>query len=149
MRLAVLAAGWCVAGCRGQPTAITSDANVESGTLTLARDIQPILDANCTRCHALGAGEPHGNPHFTADASRTSLAGTSECTSNGVPVRYVVAGQTEDSFVMFKLGAPSNLVIADMKCAETMPYNADSPLADSDPQAVDVIRRWILDGAPP
>lgn len=138
----------CIAGCGIAPPATHADADVTPGVVTLARDIQPILDRNCTRCHALGAGQPHGNPHFTADASRLSLSGTSQCTSNGVPVRYVVAGQPAESFLMFKLGAPSSLAVVDMKCATTMPYNFDSPLAESDPQAVEQIRQWILDGAP-
>lgn len=137
----------CGSGCRTASQMPSTDADAAVGMPTLARDIQPILDANCTRCHALGAGEPHGNPHFTVDSSMTSLGGTSQCTSAGVPVRYVVAGRPEDSFLMFKLGAPTNLIITDMKCAKTMPYNADAPLADSDPVAVARIRQWILDGA--
>lgn len=145
MRAWIAVALASAAACRAASQAPTPDA--EAGTLTLAHDIQPILDASCIRCHAVGAGDPHGNPHFTADSSKTSLAGTSLCTSEGVPVRYVVPGQPDDSFLMFKLGASTNLVITDMTCAQTMPYNADFPLADSDPDAIARIRQWIVDGA--
>lgn len=123
------------------------DGGITPASLTLARDVQPILDEYCVRCHALGAGDPHGNPHFTRVDTRASLNGTSSCTSGGVRVRFVVPGRPEDSFLLYKLGATTNLTITGATCQQMMPYGADAPLAELDPQAIATIQQWILDGA--
>ena len=128
-------------------TTLAPDASISSEALVLARDIQPILDMYCVRCHALGAADPHGNPHFTSDSSRRSLQKLSECTSGGAPVPLVVAGRPEESFLLYKLGAATNLTVAGMTCEQKMPYDAEAPLAELDPEAVARIRQWVLDGA--
>lgn len=135
-------------GCGTEPN-VSADASVTTtGTLTLSRDIQPILDMYCVKCHALGAQEPHGNPHFTRDVARSSLQEISACTNGGARVRLVVPGKPDESFVLYKLGASTTLNISGMPCDQKMPFQAEQPLADSDPDAVARIRQWILDGAP-
>lgn len=134
----------------GQPDSTTGTepgAPGGAGPLTLASDIQPILDTYCVRCHAAGVTTPHGNYHLTADSSAASLGGVSACTNAGTRVRFVVAGRPEDSFLLYKLGATSNLVITGASCEEKMPVGADEPLAVTDAPAVETIRQWILDGA--
>lgn len=137
-----------ILGCGTEPMQpATPDAGISSTSLTLARDVQPLLNENCTRCHALAAPEPHGNPHFTPDVSRASLATTSACTSGGARVALVVPGKPEDSFLMYKLGAPTNLTISGSPCTDKMPIGGDGPFAETDPELVARIRQWILDGA--
>lgn len=123
------------------------DATLSTEPLTLARDIQPILDKYCVRCHAYGAGDPHGEPHFTVDSSKRALETASDCTNGGVRVPLVVPSKPDASFLLFKLGVTTDLSIEGMECVKTMPLGSDEPLAQIDPDAVSRIRQWILDGA--
>lgn len=134
-------------GCGESAAPPSPDASFEAAPLTLARDIQPILDRYCVQCHALGAGNPHGEPHFTRDASGRSVGTLSDCMHAGQRVPLVLAGRPESSFLMYKLGAATTLVISGTSCEQRMPLAADAPLAQTDPDAVDQIRRWIAEGA--
>lgn len=145
--LQALAGAIATMGC-ATDAGVSADASVTTGSPTLSRDIQPILDMYCVKCHALGAPEPHGNPHFTRDVAKASLQGLSACTSGEARVRLVVAGKPDESFLLYKLGAPTTLTIAGMPCNQMMPFQAGDPLADTDPDAVARVRQWIIDGAP-
>lgn len=134
-------------GCGTDAGVPPPDGGVSTQPLTLARDIQPILDEYCVGCHAFGAGDPHGEPHFTRDNSKRAFQTVSDCTHGGVRVPLVVPGRPEASFLMFKLGMIADLSIAGMPCVQTMPLGADAPLAEIDPQATARIRQWIADGA--
>ena len=134
-------------GCGTEPADPAADASTSSAPLTLSRDIQPILDEYCVTCHAYGAGDPHGNPHFTPDSSARSFRESSDCTSGGTRVRLVVPGKPEESFVLYKLGAETALTITGTPCEQKMPFEAETPLAESDPAALARIRQWIIDGA--
>lgn len=123
------------------------DASVSTAPLTLVRDIQPILDKYCVRCHAYGAGDPHGEPHFTADESKLAFQRVSDCTDGGSPVALVSPGRPEVSFLLFKLGAATDMNIVGDPCEQMMPLRADDPLAVTDPDALARIRQWIVDGA--
>ena len=136
------------AACGIEPTSEPGpDASVSTAPLTLAQDVQPILDKYCVRCHAYGAGDPHGEPHFTADESKLALERVSDCTHGGAPVALVSPGRPEASFLLFKLGAATDMNISGDPCEQTMPLRGDDPLAVTDPDAVARIRQWILDGA--
>lgn len=132
-------------GCGLEPTtqSDTPDASVTPRPLTLAQDIQPILNKHCVRCHAPGRRAPH----FTAAASRRSLDGASDCMDRGARVALVTPGSPEVSFLLFKLGAPTDMDITGAPCDEMMPVDADAPLVATDPEAVARIRQWITDGA--
>ena len=148
----LIASGLVIIGCGTDPTETTepmsdADAGVSAEPLTLARDVQPILDRYCVGCHALGAGDPHGNPHLTSDSSRQSLQGTSACMNGGAQMAFVVPGKPEDSFLLYKLGAMTSLSVVGTTCEQKMPLRADASLAETDPAAVALIRQWIVDGA--
>jgi hypothetical protein len=112
-------------------------------TVSYVRDIQPIWDAYCVRCHGLQT------PKLAAPGSRLALDGKSrfpECN----PAPFVVAGQPEQSFLYFKLTRLSEQPL-DAACERWMPaaWNGtrDTPLVEIDPEAVTLIRQWILEGA--
>lgn len=133
--------------CGAEPRSSADTVVAGTQPLTLAADIQPILDTYCIDCHIEGAGDPHGDPHFTSDTSRAALMGMSDCTSGGERVRLVTPGAPETSFLLHKLGASTMLSVVGSKCSDMMPLRADAPLADLDPEAVMKIRAWIEDGA--
>ena len=145
--LVTIATALLAMGCGGEPTNAELDAAIIAGPLSLTRDIQPILNEHCVRCHAYGASDPHGEPHFTPDSSSLAMRTTSDCTSGGSRVPLVVAGDPEGSFLMFKLGAATRLSITGTPCVQMMPLRGDAPLAETDPDTVAQIRQWIVDGA--
>ena len=127
----------------------TDAPNVEAdaSTLSYARDIQPIWDEYCSRCHF----RPVPALELSAERSWQDLSsGVSNWSECGA---FVVPGQPEQSLLYFKLtgmAAPGTEI--DPDCARPMPADwegqGDTPLREIDPAAVERVRAWILAGAP-
>lgn len=142
-------------GCHGAAgetgdSSVDSDTDVQDTDVTgsYADTIQPIWDGYCNRCHQRGI------PNLTSDAgSGPLLTGTAQCGPGGAVVHYVVPGDPLNSFLMWKLAGASSLTITDDVvggCTATMPQGEiqnPAPLNELDPDAVTVIRNWIIAGA--
>ncbi|MGA9519867.1 MAG: hypothetical protein WBV82_00300 [Myxococcaceae bacterium] len=111
------------------------DAGVPNGAVSYSKDVQPILNAYCTGCHT--AGNPRGNLNLDPGVSRGELLNVpSGCNNQVVNVK---AADPQGSMLWRKImGDPT-------RCNAVMPTNG--ALNSFDPEAADVIERWIQQGA--
>jgi hypothetical protein len=114
-------------------------------TISYARDIQPIWDRHCNRCHNFHT------PHLTAPGSRQNLDAASwrTCT-NDEHAPFIVPGHPEQSFLYYKITGTFAAPIIARGCDRLMPADQngrDIPLIEVDPDAVERIRTWIAEGA--
>lgn len=137
----VLALGAGVAACG-------TDAPVEvSERVDYQRDIQPVWDQYCNGCHNFTT------PNLVASRGGTDLEMRSwyKCNQGDGPATLVVPGDPESSFLYFKLtGEAPERYWTGEGCDRLMPADLDgidTPLIQIDPGAVDLVRRWIEQGA--
>jgi hypothetical protein len=115
-----LAAGAAVlglAGCSGE------------GTVSYARDVEPILQANCLSCHK------EGGAGF--EASGFSMASYDELMKGTQYGPMIVAGDSEGSNLLVLMEGRADPSIS-------MPHGSMEPVGKAD---IDTIRRWIDQGA--
>jgi hypothetical protein len=106
-----------LAGCTGE------------GAVSYARDVQPILKANCLSCHQSG-GAGYEASGFSMASYDDLMQGTS-----GGPM--VVPGDSAGSNLLVLMEGRADPSIS-------MPHGANEPVAKAD---IDTIRRWIDQGA--
>lgn len=99
------------------------------GTVSYARDVEPILQANCLSCHqAGGAG---------FEASGFSMASYDELMKGTQYGAMIVAGDSEGSNLLVLMEGRADPSIS-------MPHGSMEPIGKAD---IDTIRRWIDQGA--
>jgi len=131
-------------GTGGVPEVSAGAAGGETSiTISYRRDIQPIWNEYCTRCHGIQS------PKLEAPDSRNNLDASSrfpECRN----APFVVPGEPDKSFLYFKLTRMTDVPL-DPACERWMPADwggmRDVPLIEIDPDAVARVRQWILEGA--
>ena len=115
-------------------------------SISYARDVQPIFDAHCTNCHAIGVfgfnltgGIDENGLDLTQGRSYRALVGQSTFQRPDLaPTLRVAPGAPENSYILQKLESSTP------KLGERMPLN-DPPLT---PTQIERIRAWIARGAP-
>lgn len=149
----------CGISCRYLPAAVvvaiafvscngtnpTQPADPEPAT-SFAADIQPIFDANCTTCHAIGVfgfnltgGLEQNGLDLTPGRSYAALVGQPTFQRPEVaPTFRVAPGSPGNSYILQKLTS------ATPKVGEQMP-RSNEPLT---PAQIERIRAWIARGAP-
>ncbi|EPX59290.1 hypothetical protein D187_003194 [Cystobacter fuscus DSM 2262] len=120
---------------------VTRSVNVEVSIPSYARDIQPIWDAQCTRCHNSSTASRGG---LNLDAGK-SWASMVNIKSNNAPcistnLARVLPKQPDDSLLVKKL-------IANPLCGTRMPQD-NLAYFDEHPGELTRIRSWILADAP-
>ncbi len=128
------------AGCIEEASTRTNEQRV-----SYRDDVQPIWDRWCTRCHNFHT------PHLTAAESAEDLQELSwaKCDGGTEKARFIVPGDPEKSFLLFKLTAVNTNNYLD-GCGRPMPADQAGrsiPLIELDPDAVATIRTWIEAGA--
>ena len=106
-----------------------------AGEVDFQRDIVPIFKSSCVMCHLPGT-EP-GGLALHPKGGYTNLVGVKSMQS---PLLRVTPGSPEDSYLYRKLVGTQ---VAAGGAGERMPFG-DSQLSK---EQIDVIRRWIEDGA--
>ena len=111
------------------PQDVTVNFNVNS--ISFATDVQPIFNSSCTGCHFTGSVAPD----LTAANAYAAIVGiTSTCNS----LKYVNPNSPSTSFLLQKMDGTQGA------CGASMPFGSAIL-----PQATrDIIRHWILAGAP-
>jgi uncharacterized membrane protein len=100
---------------------------------SLAADVQPIFDANCTSCHS-GSFAPKG----MSLAPGVAFMDTVSIDSMEVPeVARVLPGDPDNSYLFWKITDNPSII------GESMPRNSP-PMT---PREIRMIRRWIEQGA--
>lgn len=105
-----------------------------SAKVRFNRDVQPIFDANCVACHQTGGA--HGNLNLEAGYAYRAIVSRP---SSEVRLLRVNPGKPEKSYLFHKLSG-THLRVGGS--GARMP--ATGPL---DRNSIDVIRRWISEGA--
>ncbi len=107
------------------PASTTVAVRAQDTTVSFARDIVPILERSCYRCHG---GEDEGLLTVELGLNMTTYEG-------------LLAGSDDGTVV--EPGKPDESYIIDMVVFGDMPEEGD-PLT---PEEIDIIRRWIAAGA--
>ena len=131
--LTVLALG--ASACSTSPGSTPSATTASTG-VSLSKDIQPILNANCVICHQGTAG-PMGL-NMQVGSAYKNLVNVKSAES---PLMRVAPGTPDKSYIVNKLLGTQGQI--DGSGAQ-MPYGAP-PLSQSQ---IDLIRQWITQGAP-
>jgi hypothetical protein len=130
--LVVLGLIMTLAACSDDDNDGGNGGPVGPGPVSFETDIQPILDASCVGCHGDGGS---GGLDLRGSVSYANLVGT--VSQNYAPALRVVAGDPEAS-------------VLHEKVADTGAFGGLMPprgaLASED---VELIRRWIAEGANP
>jgi mono/diheme cytochrome c family protein len=141
-RLSILAGAGALAfaslvvlsGFTGARAAGVSDAPVPgsapASAVSFANDVRPIFEAKCVSCH--GAADEDGRPRKEAYLDLTTYDGLMAGSEFG---SVVEAGNADDSVLM------------DMIVAGDMPSQDDGPVDPLSEEEIDLIRRWIDEGA--
>ncbi len=138
---AMLVLGVCFAACG------TDENPDDSERVDYRRDVQPIWDQYCNRCHNFFT------PHLVAREAGSDLEMRSwyKCNQGSDHAAFVVPGDPEASFLYYKLtGEVPERYWTEEACNRLMPADfngGDTPLIQIDPVAVDTVRRWIEQGA--
>jgi hypothetical protein len=128
---------------------------VSGPTVTLSRDVQPILSSHCavSFCHGAPLGAPMS---LQTSDTYTSLVGVAACEAPAF--KRVEAGSSATSYLLMKLQGTQSAIldgggcgsctfvagtVAD--CGGRMPLGGPPFLADAE---IQVIREWIDEGAP-
>lgn len=127
--LGVLAA---VVGCTSSPS--PSPSPTPSG-VSFARDIQPILNANCVACHQ-GATGPGGLSLEPGSAYKNLV----NVRSTESPLMRVAPGAPDKSYLLNKLLGTQTQVGGS---GAQMPFGAPLPQ-----NQINLIQQWISQGAP-
>jgi hypothetical protein len=152
MRALALVFSTVLIGCATDPASSPADelpTEPVEGDVSYASDVQPIWDAYCVDCHTAGHHRP------VLDRGPDALLTTADSGCGGADGRfeYVVPGDPDASFLIYKLTLGGDLDVADpanapQTCTRAMPETyPGEPLEDVDPAAVETIRRWIAQGA--
>ena len=107
----------------------------EAGEVSFLRDVVPVFKTSCVMCHLPGT-EP-GGLALHPKGGYANLVGVKSTQS---PLLRVAPGSPEDSYLYRKLIGTQ---VAAGGTGERMPFG-DSSLSN---EQIDVIRRWIADGA--
>lgn len=122
---------------------------------TLAANVLPIFGTNCAislACHQMGSTHPPNLGGMGVAAATVAAGIVGVNTTEVATMKYVVAGQPQNSYLMHKVEVPNpgcGLACkppADMAagCSTRMPSGTDVPLSDAD---IGTIRDWIKAGA--
>jgi hypothetical protein len=106
---------------------MTACGNEQS--ISFSKDVEPILDANCSRCHKSG-GQGQIASGFSMDSYATLMKGT-----NYGPM--IVAGDPEGSNMLVLMEGRADPSIS-------MPHGAQKPVSKED---IHTVRLWIEQGA--
>jgi mono/diheme cytochrome c family protein len=121
--LARLLAGALLAGA----TLLT--AGCDGGAVSYARDVEPILQANCLSCHQPGGAG--------FEASGFSMASYDDLMKGTQYGPMVIPGDSEGSNLLVLMEGRADPSIS-------MPHGSMEPVSDAD---IATIRRWIDQGA--
>jgi mono/diheme cytochrome c family protein len=114
------------------PTLYADDA------ISYKNQIQPIFNAQCVFCHVTGA--ENGGLNLARSLSYNNLVSAPSSESK---LLRVVPGKPEDSYLMHKLQG-TQLSVGGI--GDAMPRT--DPPRRLDPAQLELIRNWILQGAP-
>lgn len=120
----ILAVGFSLSA---QETASVNLPPPATGTIVFDRDIRPVLETSCLRCH--GGEKPRS--HFRLDDRAAALNGGDENTND------IVAGDSTNSLLI-------PYVARQVKDMEMPPVGKGSPLAA---EQISLLRAWIDQGA--
>ena len=153
----VLAASFLTLGACGSetddpPGDTCVDYSAVSGSASFELDVMPLFDQACnsSSCHS-GAAAPEGLALTAVDAAeRTALVGLlTSASAKRANMKLVTAGDPANSFLLLKCEYDKDGIAecasdcSALGCGSPMPSGA-TMLTDSE---LDVLRRWIKDGA--
>lgn len=115
--------------------AAASGAAADTGSVSFAADIVPLLSERCVSCHL--TGQEQGGLALHPKAAYASLVGARSRQSD---LFLVEAGEPARSYLYLKL---SNEHLAAGGEGERMPMGGSA----LEPAELEVIRRWIAEGA--
>ena len=108
--------------------------------VSLARDVQPILDRHCVACHLYES--PQGGLSLEAGDTHGATVGVP---SSEAPLPRIAPGDPERSYLVHKLRGTQASVGGS---GARMPFNADTGGNGLAADELDAIERWIRAGAP-
>jgi len=112
-------------------TAVTASADEP---VSFKRDVVPILNRDCVMCHM--EGTELGGLSLYPDPRGNLI----DMRSRQCPLSLVDPGKPESSYLLFKMLGTQESVNGK---GRRMPWDYSLPAAD-----IDLMRRWILEGAP-
>lgn len=145
---------WQGLACSNKDAVLGVAKPVSGPTVSLSRDVQPILTNHCAiaGCHSAPLGGPMS---LQASDSYTALVGVAACEAPAL--KRVEAGSSATSYLLMKLeGTQSTILNAGgcgtcslaagtvVDCGSRMPLGGPPFLADAE---IQVIREWIDEGA--
>ncbi|MFQ5605138.1 MAG: hypothetical protein ACE5HS_17880 [bacterium] len=134
--------------CRGDGVGLTESGDLPTeGPLSFASQIQPIFDANCTRCHTSGGvgfnatgGSQNNGLDLTSGNSHGRLVNQRTFELSNVQPRWrILPNEPDSSYVVQKITSSSP------KFGNRMPLDGPPYLSQSQ---IQLIRDWIEQGAP-
>jgi hypothetical protein len=152
----VLAASFLTLGACGsetnEPPGACVDYSAVSGTASFELDVMPLFDQACnsSSCHS-GAAAPEGLPLTAVDAAeRTALVTLlTSAWAKRANMQFVTAGDPANSFLLLKCEYDKAGIeecatdCSALGCGAPMPSGGAMLTASE----LDVLRRWIKDGA--
>ena len=132
------------ASCTGDGVGLTASGDLPAAGF--AREVQPIFDTHCTRCHAPGGigfngtgGDGANGLDLTSGSAHSRLVDQRTFEDPDSPPRWrVLAGAPDSSYVLQKIVTDSP------KSGRRMPFDGPPFLSDAE---IEIVRRWIADGA--
>jgi hypothetical protein len=136
-------------GCSGDGLGLNASGDlqtVSSEVVSFSEDIQPIFNANCTRCHAQGGigylatgGEDADGLDLSQASSHAGLVGVRTFEEPQLIPRWrVMIGEPDSSYLLEKVSSGSQ------KSGSRMPSDGPPFLTDGEIQRIE---RWIEEGA--
>lgn len=135
--LPLLACGELPSGYEAEQLA---DGGADEPAISFTDDVQPVLDQHCVQCHSPATG---GVSLQAGDAYTTLTTRTSGLCD----LPLVTPGAPEESALWVKL--TEDISAPSLSCGREMPPLGEGSLLFVDPEAAEVLRLWIAQGAPP